>query len=106
MGGQTRKILFRRAGAKIQNLKESWMPSASEMGLEDQDLADLVSFLQTCGKGATNPNSLNQDELYHQSATSLAGKCYQEKISSMSTVMLTHGAGKAGMLIVPDVLPG
>ncbi len=62
MGGQTRKILFRRAGAKIQNLKESWMPSASEMGLEDQDLADLVSFLQTCGKGATNPNSLNQDE--------------------------------------------
>ena len=38
------------------------MPSASEMGLEDQDLADLASFLQTCGKGVTNPVSLNQDE--------------------------------------------
>ena len=38
------------------------MPSASEMGLEDQDLADLASFLQNSGKGVTNPNSLNEDE--------------------------------------------
>ena len=62
MGGQTRKILFRRAGAKVQNLKESWMPSASEMGLTDQDLADLASFLQTCGPDQPAPATAQPGE--------------------------------------------
>ena len=55
MGGQTRKILFRRAGAKVEYLKDSWMPSASELGLKDQELADLASYLKTCGSGESGP---------------------------------------------------
>jgi putative heme-binding domain-containing protein len=51
LGGQTRKILFRRAGAKIHYLNESWMPSASEMGMSDQDLADLAVYMQSTGSG-------------------------------------------------------
>ena len=47
MGGDTRKILFRRAGARVEYLEDSWMPSASEMGLSDQDLANLAAYMQT-----------------------------------------------------------
>ena len=52
MGGETRKILFRRAGAKVEYLNESWMPSAAEMGMSDQDLVDLAVYLQTTGSEA------------------------------------------------------
>ena len=55
MGGQTRKILFRRAGAKVEYLNDSWMPSASELGMKDQELADLASYLKTCGLGEAGP---------------------------------------------------
>lgn len=47
-GGQTRKVLFRKSGLNIEFLKDhSWMSPASEMGLSDQDLADLVTYLKT-----------------------------------------------------------
>lgn len=47
-GGQTRKILFRKAGLNVEFLKNhSWMPPASEMGLTDQDLSDLVEYLKS-----------------------------------------------------------
>ncbi|HAE12562.1 MAG TPA: hypothetical protein DCG39_13065 [Opitutae bacterium] len=62
MGGQTRKILFRRAGAKVDYLKDSWMPSASELGLKDQELADLASFLKACGSDASAPAVARSDE--------------------------------------------
>ena len=52
MGGQTCKILFRRA-SKVDYLNDSWMPSASELGLKDQELADLASFLKACGSDAS-----------------------------------------------------
>ena len=61
MGGETRKILFRRAGAKVEYLNESWMPSAAEMGISDQDLADLAAYLQTTGSEAAVDQSV-QDE--------------------------------------------
>ena len=47
-GGQTRKILFRQGGIKVEFLKDhSWMPPASEMGLTDQDLRDLAEYLKS-----------------------------------------------------------
>ena len=49
MGGETRKILFRRAGAKTEYLKKSWMPSASEFGLSDQDVRDIAEYLKGLG---------------------------------------------------------
>jgi putative membrane-bound dehydrogenase-like protein len=51
MGGETRKILFRRAGARIDYLKESWMPTASELGLSDQDVRDIAEYLHTLDGG-------------------------------------------------------
>ena len=62
LGGQTRKILFRRAGAKIEYLKESWMPSASEMGMSDQDLADLAVYMQSTGSGDKDSTSADSGE--------------------------------------------
>ena len=62
MGGQTRKILFRRAGAKVEYLNDSWMPSASELGMKDQDLADLASYLKTCGSGEAGPAGAQSGE--------------------------------------------
>ena len=62
MGGDTRKILFRRAGARVEYLEESWMPSASEMGLSDQDLANLAAYLQTTGTQVDDPMLANQGE--------------------------------------------
>lgn len=47
MGGVTKKIDFRSAGVKVQNLTESWMPSASELGLNDQNVRDIAEFLKT-----------------------------------------------------------
>ncbi|MFT5498293.1 MAG: putative membrane-bound dehydrogenase-like protein [Kiritimatiellia bacterium] len=49
MGGITRKILFRRSGAKIDYLKTSWMPSAAEFGLSDQDVRDICEHLKGAG---------------------------------------------------------
>ena len=62
LGGQTRKILFRQAGAKIDYLKESWMPTASEMGLTDQDLADLAVYMQSTGEGNDDSTLANNEE--------------------------------------------
>ncbi|MDA8980914.1 c-type cytochrome, partial [bacterium] len=47
MGGTTLKVPFRRTGTKIEHLKESWMPSASEMGLSDQGVRDIAEYLHT-----------------------------------------------------------
>lgn len=49
MGGGTKKINFRSSGAEVQPLKESLMPSASEMGLSDQDVRDIAEFLKSLG---------------------------------------------------------
>lgn len=47
-GGETRKILFRRSGARVDNLdNHSWMPPASEMGLGDQDVRNIAEWLKT-----------------------------------------------------------
>ena len=62
MGGDTRKILFRRAGAKVEYLNESWMPSAAEMGLSDQDLADLAAYMKTTGSSVTDSETVNSGE--------------------------------------------
>lgn len=46
IGGLTLKVPHRRPNAKIEYLKEhSWMPSASAMGLSDQDVRDLAEYL-------------------------------------------------------------
>ena len=46
-GGDVRKILFRRGGVKVQELKNhSWMPPASKMGLNDQDVRDIAEYLK------------------------------------------------------------
>jgi len=47
MGGTTLKVPFRRSGTKVENLKTSWMPTASEMGLSDQDTRDIAEYLHT-----------------------------------------------------------
>ena len=47
-GGRTKKILFRRSGARIENLENhSWMPSASQLGLSDQDVRNIAEWLKT-----------------------------------------------------------
>lgn len=47
-GGQTKKILFRRSGARVDRLENhSWMPPAAEMGLTDQDVRDIAEWLKT-----------------------------------------------------------
>ncbi|MDC0312909.1 hypothetical protein OAL27_03045, partial [Verrucomicrobiales bacterium] len=49
-GGQTKKILFRKSGAKVERLENhSWMPPASSMGLTDQDVRDVAEYLKTLG---------------------------------------------------------
>ena len=62
MGGDTRKILFRRAGARVEYLEDSWMPSASEMGLSDEDLANLAAYMQTTGSQMDDAIQLNLNE--------------------------------------------
>lgn len=52
MGGETKKILFRRSGARVDELKESLMPSASEMGLSDQNVRDVAEYLKTLDANA------------------------------------------------------
>ena len=47
LGGEVKKILFRRKGVGVKELgKHSWMPSASEMGLTDQDVRDIAEYLK------------------------------------------------------------
>ena len=50
MGGETRKILFRRSGAQVEFPKESWMPSAAEMAMTDQNVRDVAEYLHTLGE--------------------------------------------------------
>jgi len=46
-GGETKKILFRRKGVKIEELKNhSWMPDPSRMGMTDQDVRDIAEYLK------------------------------------------------------------
>jgi putative membrane-bound dehydrogenase-like protein len=46
-GGEMKKILFRRSGAKVTHLKNhSWMPPASKLGLSDQDVRDIAEYLK------------------------------------------------------------
>ncbi|MGB1260125.1 MAG: PVC-type heme-binding CxxCH protein [Akkermansiaceae bacterium] len=48
VGGSTIKVPFRRPNAKIQYLKNhSWMPSASNMGLSNQDVRDIAAYLMS-----------------------------------------------------------
>ncbi|MCM8524991.1 MAG: c-type cytochrome [Lentisphaeraceae bacterium] len=48
VGGQTVKIAFRKSRAKIERLeKHSWMPPAKMMGLNDQDVRDIVAYLKS-----------------------------------------------------------
>mgnify|MGYP003633952947 CR=1 FL=1 len=49
-GGETKKILFRKSGAKIDYLDDhSWMPPASKMGLNDQDVRNIAEYLKQIG---------------------------------------------------------
>ena len=61
MGGETRKILFRRAGAKVAYLNKSWMPSASEFGLTDQNVRDICEYLKQLA-GSEQTTSVSTDE--------------------------------------------
>jgi putative membrane-bound dehydrogenase-like protein len=46
MGGITLKVPHRRPHARIEYLKDhSWMPSASAMGLSNQDVRDIAAYL-------------------------------------------------------------
>ena len=48
VGGQILKIAFRKSGTKIEYLKNhSWMPSAAKLGLNDQDVRDIVEYLKS-----------------------------------------------------------
>jgi hypothetical protein len=48
MGGVTLKVPHRRPSATIDYLKDhSWMPSASAMGLSDQDVRDVAAYLMS-----------------------------------------------------------
>jgi|GEM_PF-116056 len=47
MGGTTLKVPFRRTGTKIEHLETSWMPSASEMGMTDQQVRDVAEYLKS-----------------------------------------------------------
>ena len=46
-GGEVKKILFRRKGVKVEELKNhSWMPTPSRMGLSSQDVRDIAEYLK------------------------------------------------------------
>ncbi len=47
MDGSVMKVPFRKTRTKVENLKTSWMPAASEMGLSDQDVRDIAEYLKT-----------------------------------------------------------
>lgn len=50
-GGETKKILFRKGGTRVENLENhSWMPPASAMGLTDQDVRDIAAYLKQLGQ--------------------------------------------------------
>ena len=47
-GGQTKKILFRYSGARVDHLKDHpRMPSASAQGLTAQDVRNIAGHLRT-----------------------------------------------------------
>ena len=47
VAGQSLNVAFRRSGAKIEYLKNhSWMPSASKLGLSNQDVRDIAEYLK------------------------------------------------------------
>ena len=47
VGGQIVKVAFRKSGTPIKRLQNhSWMPSASQLGLSDQDISDIVAWLR------------------------------------------------------------
>ena len=48
-GGSFLTIAFRhgRPKSKLEKLKKSWMPSAENMGLSNQDVRDIAEFLKT-----------------------------------------------------------
>ncbi len=55
MGGSTLKVPFRRPRANIEYLKNhSWMPSASAMGLSNQDTRDIAAYLMSDIAGAVD----------------------------------------------------
>jgi hypothetical protein len=58
-----KKILFRRSGARVTYLKESWMPSASDMGLTDQNVRDIAEYLKTLHGDDSQVDPGNQPEL-------------------------------------------
>ncbi|MEM7395007.1 MAG: family 16 glycoside hydrolase, partial [Verrucomicrobiota bacterium] len=60
MGGATKKILFRRSGARVNHLKESWMPSAAELSLSDQDVRDICEYLKTSGETGSETVSVEE----------------------------------------------
>lgn len=48
IGGQMHKIGFRQNRVKIERLNHhSWMPSASKLGLSNQDVRDIAEYLKT-----------------------------------------------------------
>ncbi len=53
MGGTTLKVPFRATGTKVDHVKHSWMPSASEMGLTDQNVRDVAEYLHTLAPKST-----------------------------------------------------
>ena len=62
LGGIMKKILFRRSGARVTYLKESWMPSASDMGLSDQNVRDIAEYLKTLNGDDNQVAAGNQPE--------------------------------------------
>ncbi len=51
MGGQILKVPFRKTRTQIEKLKHSWMPSASQMALTDQNVRDIAEYLHTLKPG-------------------------------------------------------
>lgn len=55
MGGATLKVPFRRPKAKIEYPENhSWMPSAADMGLSNQDVRDIAAYLMSDIAGETD----------------------------------------------------
>jgi len=62
LGGETKKILFRKGEVNVENLKVSLMPSAAEMGMSDQDVRDVAEYLKTLD-GAAAPVVMEDEVL-------------------------------------------
>lgn len=60
IGGVTLKVAFRKAGAQINYLKDhSWMPTAQQLGLTNQDVRDIAEYMMggCTGEGAPDPKT-------------------------------------------------